>query len=117
MYYRIKDSLDAKALSDEIMASDSGMAAVTDRIKKIASILDNSYGAYRKSVDMGGYVLYFPNQKTYKENIPNIFSFYHISADDFEYSDEIGKGWYETLYLLSSDDSLVLIYPQEIKNI
>lgn len=117
MYYRIKDSLDAKALSAEIMASDSEMAVVADRIKKIVSILDNSYDAYRKSVDMGGYVLYFPNQQTYKENIPNIFSFYHISADDFEYSDEIGKGWYETLYLLSSDDSLVLIYPQEIKNV
>ncbi len=111
MYYRIKDSLDAKILTDEIMAADSGMSAVADRIKEKVSILDNSYGTYRKSVDMGGYVLYFPNQQTYRENISEILKFYHINADDYEYSDEIGNGWHETLYLLSSDDGLVLIYP------
>ena len=88
MYYRIKDSLDAKALTDEIMASDSGMAVVADRIKETVSILERSYGAYRRSVDMGGYVLYFPNQQTYRENLSNILEFYHINADDYEYSDE-----------------------------
>ncbi len=112
MYYRIKDSLDAKILTDEIMAADSGMSVIADRIKEKVSILDNSYGTYRKSVDMGGYVLYFPNQQTYRENISEILKFYHINADDYEYSDEIGNGWHETLYLLSSDDGLVLIYPQ-----
>lgn len=117
MYYRIKDSLDAKVLTGEMMAADNGMSAVAERIKKAVSVLDGSYGAYRKSVDMGGYVLYFPNQQTYREHISDILEFYHLNADDYEYSEEIGNGWRETLYLLSSDDSLVLIYQQEEENV
>lgn len=43
----------------------------------------------------------------------------HLDKELFEYSEQIGNAadskvqWQEELYLLSSDDSLVLIHPRE----
>lgn len=108
------------ALQRELLQSKDVPQIVIDRMGEVIQILDDNYGAERSCFDYGGYVLYFPSEKTYQENISDIFSFYHINADNFEYSDTIsrgeGKEWHETLYLLSSDDGLVLVYPQEAGN-
>lgn len=106
------------ALEREMLRSKDVPQIVIDRMGEVIKTFDDNYGAERSCFDYGGYVLYFPNEQTYQENISDIFSFYHINMEDFEYSDTIGKGegkeWHETLYLLSSDDGLVLIYPQEV---
>lgn len=108
------------ALQREMLQSKDVPQIVIDRMGEVIKIFDDNYGAERSCFDYGGYVLYFPNEQTYQENISDILSFYHINVDDFEYSETISrierKEWHETLYLLSSDDGLVLIYPQEVEN-
>lgn len=108
------------ALQRELLQSKDVPQMVINRMGEVIKTLDDNYGAERSCFDYGGYILYFPNEQTYQENISDIFSFYHINADDYEYSDTIsrikGQEWHETLYLLSSDDGLVLVYPQGAGN-
>lgn len=108
------------ALQRELLQSEAVPRTVIDRMGEVIQTIDDNYGAERSCFDYGGYILYFPNEQTYRENISDIISFYHINADDYEYSNTIsrgeGKEWHETLYLLSSDDGLVLVYPQEEGN-
>lgn len=116
MYYRIKNRLDAKHLLAEIRLT-GGNVAVGDRILELAGILDDAYGERRKSSDMGGYILYFPDIKTYEDTVVDLWDYYNIEPREFEYVEEIGENqnsdiqWAEKLFLLSSDDSLVFIYP------
>ena len=120
MYYRIKNQLDAEFLSEEIARTGNYPSIIADRIVEITNILDDAYGANRSEYDMGGYVLLFPNTENYSNCVNRILEFYHLKLDDCEYSERIGeqildggRAWNEDLYLLGSDDSLVLIYPQE----
>lgn len=123
MYYRIKNRLDAEALADEITKSDHSKVVVADRIKEIVDTLDDAYGADRTSFAMGGYVLYFPDYECYRKNIENISGFYNFDLNGYEYTEVVGEKvigkqkWIESLFILSSDDSLVLIYPQEVANV
>lgn len=118
MYQRIKNRLDAGFLLEE-MRKQGKDAFVGERIAELAGVLDDAYGAVRKAHDMGGYILYFPDAQTYEDTIVDIWEFYHIEPTLYEYMECIGKStsgnieWIEKLFLLSSDDSLVLIYPQE----
>lgn len=119
MYYRIKNSLDAKALANKLYQEGAEMCLVADRLLEIINVLDGNYGSHRKPFDMGGYVLYFPATDVYQREIGNILDFYHINPDSYEYLETIGGKpvngveWKEELFLLSSDDSLVLVYPME----
>ena len=120
MYQRIKNRLDAKLLLKEMREQGKNIY-VGDRILELAGVLDDSYGAERKSNDMGGYILYFPDIQTYENTIAEIWKFYHIEPTMYEYKEHIGEReflhvqWIEKLFLLSSDDSLVLVYPQEVE--
>ena len=46
-----------------------------------------------------------------------IMEFYHLDKESYEYSNQLGgegdgtEQWQEELYLLSSDDALVIIHP------
>lgn len=120
MYQRIKNRLDARLLLKEMKAKRKNIF-VGERILELAGILDEAYGEERKSKDMGGYILYFPDTQTYKDNVEEIWKFYNIQPNLYEYRECIGERelcsiqWIEKLFLLSSDDSLVMIYPQEVK--
>ena len=119
MYQRIKNRLDAKVLFAE-MRTQGKNVFVGERILELVGVLDDAYGARRNSKDMGGYVLYFPDVETYENSIEDISEFYNIEPELYEYIEEIEERksesiqWIEKLFLLSSDDSLVLIYPQEV---
>lgn len=124
MYYRIKNQLDACILADEMIASGRYPRDVADRIVEITSVLDDAYGADRGAFSIGGYVFFFPDAKCYTDNVSKILSYHHVNPDAFEYSEYIGERvledglyWNEELYLLGSDDSLVLIHPQEVANV
>ena len=39
------------------------MQVVADRIMEITGVLDDAYGMERKSTDMGGYIIFFPNEE------------------------------------------------------
>ena len=73
----------------------------------------------RNRDDYGGYVLFFPDKKSYEKAAVEIWDFYNINPTEYEYADYIGDSqtsdtqWIEKLYLMGSDDSLLLVYPQE----
>lgn len=118
MYQRIKNRLDAKFLLADMRAQGKNVF-VGDRILELAGVLDDAYGRNRKAHDMGGYILYFPDAQTYEDTVVDIWEFYNIEPTLYEYMEYIGESessdiqWVEKLFLLSSDDSLVLVYPQE----
>lgn len=118
MYQRIKNRLDAKFLLAEMRAQGKNVF-VGDRILELAGVLDDAYGARRGAHDMGGNILYFPDAQTYEDTVVDIWEFYNIEPTLYEYMEYIGESessdiqWVEKLFLLSSDDSLVLIYPQK----
>lgn len=118
MYQRIMNRLDAELLAEELQGKDKD-SVVIKRMRELAGILDDRYGVVRGSADMGGYILFFPDSKTYGKCYPHITEFYHLQEELFEYSQRIngksasGVEWWEELYLLSSDDALVLIHPKK----
>lgn len=118
MYQRIKNRLDAKFLLADMRAQGKNVF-VGDRILELAGVLDDAYGRNRKAHDMGGYILYFPDAQTYEDTVVDIWEFYNIEPTLYEYMEYIGESessdiqWVEKLFLLSSDDGLVLVYPQE----
>lgn len=121
MYFRLKNSLDADCFIHTFW-NDEAHKMLADRLHEIVEMLDEAYGGYRSSVAMGGYVLVFMDAESYKNEIGKIEDYYHINPTHYEYRDVIGeqvqpdgKLYKEDLYLLSSDDSLVCIYPEEVK--
>lgn len=118
MYYRIFNQLDAEVFTDTIL--EQGQQIIGERLKEIVSILDENYGSHRKSFDMGGFVLFFPTEESYKKLIDKIMEFYHLQNNLCEYEEIIGERainnveWHEKLWMLSSDDAITIIYPTEV---
>ena len=123
MYYRIKHRFEAKLLLDEMRENNQNVF-VGDRILEQIGILDDSYNVEgkrggRNRWDYGGYVLFFPDIASYEKDIVELWDFYNLNPTEYEYADYIGDSmtenvqWVEKLFLLGSDDSLLLIYPQE----
>lgn len=116
MYLRIKNKMDAEIMREALKAERLD-GAVINRIDKIVGVLDTNYGGCRGSYDMGGYILLFTDRQTYEKNIMKIMEFYHLNKELYEYSNKLGSEgndmaeWQEELYLLSSDDALVIIHP------
>lgn len=125
MYIRIFNQLDAQALSDAIngnsIAEDKTL--LTDRIRELAEILDENYGMHRLVRDMGGSIIFFPTEACYQNQIEKILKFYHLDKSVSEYEEIIGEKalgnteWHEELWLLGSDDALVLIHPVEVSDV
>lgn len=109
MYLRIKNELDVELLKNvqQLIKMDN---TVISRISEIIKTLDDAYGMYRNSHSMGGYILLFTEKNEYQKNKERISAYYNIDTEAYEYSDDLGNGWCEDLYLLSSDDALVMLY-------
>lgn len=115
MYYRILNELDVNMLERCEIVNQVIMA----RVREIIETLGQAYGYNRGSKDMGGYALVFTSYVEYTENIEDILSFYKLDNDLSEYQDVIVSiekdiertQWVEQLFMLSSDDALVIIYP------
>ena len=116
MYHRIKNSLDMEILKDNL-ETENVDGYVIKRLEELVTILDREYGICRGSSDMGGYILLFTEKQTYEKYFPKIMELHHLDKDLCEYSEQISDTedgrteWCEELYLLSSDDALVLIHP------
>ena len=117
MYYRLKNRLDFESLQEDI-GEDNSLKIVSDRIEEIIDTLDDNYGAHRNSRDMGGYLLLFQSEENYEELKMQILSFYQLDINDYEYSEtliedkEYNVEWWEELYMLSSDDAIVIMHPR-----
>lgn len=119
MYRRLKNRVDVELMKESILQN--GIEEiVVERIEEIIQTLDDFYGAGRTSRDMGGYVLLFKDTESYTKAFPRIVQFYNLKEFEYEYSDNLTEGrkvdkqWWEELYLLSSDDALVLIHPKRV---
>lgn len=118
MYQRIMNELDVDILAEELEEKGTDKAVIS-RLKELVTILDRNYGLCRGTADMGGYILFFEDIQDYQKYFERIISFYHLDRDLHEYAEVITDSkqsvtrWHEKLYLLSSDDSLVFIYPCE----
>ena len=53
---------------------DAGSRLYVLVIYDIIQTIDDNYGAERSCFDCGSYILYFPNEQTYRENISDIIS-------------------------------------------
>lgn len=117
MFLRIKNRLDMELLEEELRKI--GLEEIViNRLKEIVDSLDDAYGSYRNAYAMGGYVLLFLDNDIYEKSFDKIMNFYNLDKEMYEYSDCINEkmtgnvSWWEELYLLSSDDSLVLVHPR-----
>ena len=65
---------------------------------------------------MGGYLLLFQSEDNYEELKTPILSFYRLEDTDYEYSEvavtDSGIEWWEELFILSSDDAIVIMHPR-----
>ena len=117
MYYRLMNRLDYESLQED-MREDNPLKKVSDRIEEIIDTLDDNYGAQRNSKAMGGYLLLFQSEENYEELKMQILSFYQLDINDYEYSEtliedkEYNVEWWEELYMLSSDDAIVIMHPR-----
>ena len=114
MYYRIKNMVDARAIS--LLIEREGMdSTVGERIQEIAETLDLAYGSHRSAYAYGGYIIFFPTREIYEELIDQLNELYNIDPDEREYIDVIGANeqWCEELYQLT-EDALVFVYPKEV---
>ena len=115
MYYRLKNRLDYESLLEDIKENDS-LQVVSDRVREIIETLDDNYGAHRNSKAMGGYLLLFQSEDNYEELKTPILSFYRLDDTDYEYSEiavtDSGIEWWEELFMLSSDDAIVIMHPR-----
>lgn len=121
-YFRIMNQLDGKMLCEDVLnniKNESVRNKLTERIFEITNTLDDNYGDDRNSDSMGGYILFFEETESYEKWIDNIFELYHISSNLAEYHDTIVTTeenetvWNEILFMLSSDDGLIIIYPEK----
>lgn len=120
MYYRLKNKKDVELFVSS-MLEEPKYHLIVDRLMELAELLDSNYGEYRGESDMGGYILYFPDKDCYDTMILELEEYYHIDPNCYEYQDELSDradqdtfAFCEDLYLLSSDDALVFVYPKEV---
>ncbi len=110
MYQRIMNNLDVKNIS-------SAPKLIEERMTELTNILSESYGVDRTPIDMGGYILFFPTNEDVMRSMDSVMEYYDLDSKIMEYQDEyeVDKHkWIEELYILTSDDSLVLIYPKKV---
>lgn len=117
MFLRIVNRLDIDCMETMIadaIKQDNLKKTVIDRIKKATDILDESYGKERMPYDMGGYVFLVTEVQEQEEARKKIIGCYH-AGQKLEYSDILCEGqgiqWHEDLYLITDDDSIMIIYP------
>lgn len=117
MYQRVKNKLDAGFLCSKLCEIGTEQIVI-DRVNEVIDTLDDSYGEKRNSYAMGGYILFFQHENDYEKSIAAILDFYNLKEDLYEYSDCINEmsktdpKWWEELYMLGSDDALVIIHPK-----
>lgn len=116
MYLRLKNKPDLEGFS--VLFEEHGKKPLYDKMMEDIEVLDAAYGVGRQSYSMGGYLLFFPTEEDYKSSLGTLAEVYHFDPWIYEFDDSIWEEqntdylWKKRLYLLSSDDALVMIYPE-----
>lgn len=114
MHLRLMNKLDLDGIGgnmEDIFQNPAVVASVWGRVQTAVEILDTTYGGQRSATDMGGFVFLATLEQDKKE----ILDFYSLEKKLAEYSDTIiqtgSVTWHEELYLRSSEDAVIIIYP------
>ena len=119
MYLRLKNKPDLEGF--RVLFEEHGKKFLYEKMMEDIEVLDTTYGIGRGSYSMGGYLLYFPTENDYKASIDVLAEVYHFDPWIYEFDDllweeqDTGCVWKRRLYMLSSDDALVMIYPKMIR--
>lgn len=89
---------------------------LVDKLTEYVVILDADYSADRESFAQGGYVFFISNCEEAKTVREEIIRCYNLEeklefANVFLKCEDTKEIWKEELYLRSSDDAVVIIYP------
>lgn len=116
MYLRLKNKPDLEGFS--VLFEEHGKKPLYEKMMEDIEALDAAYGVGRQSYSMGGYLLYFPTENDYKTSLNTLAEVYHFDPWIYEFDDLLweeqstGYVWKRRLYMLSSDDALLMIYPE-----
>lgn len=120
MYLRLKIKPDLEGFS--VFFEEQGKKPLYEMMMEDMEILDNAYGVGRQSYSMGGYLLYFPTEEDYKVSLDSLVAVYGFEPMMYEYEDLLweeqstGYTWRRRLYMLSSDDALIFVFPALPRN-
>jgi len=118
MYLRLKNKPDLEGFSE--LFEEHGKKPLYEKMMEDIEVLDAAYGVGRQAYSMGGYLLYFPTEKDYQESLSTLAEVYHFDPWIYEFDDLLweeqstGCEWKRRLYMLSSDDALLMIYPESV---
>ena len=132
MYYKIVNQLEVGRIVSKV---EQGMlpeikdlfkedvVALITALKELEvniSILDDNYGIERHpETDLGGFSYVLPTIKDYQSTFDSLIQKHSIDEQLFEYQEIVSSGktveFVQAVYQLSSDYSIILIYPKEIK--
>jgi hypothetical protein len=93
---------------------------VFHRIKEILEMLEEAYGTENRQYE-GGKIVFFTDEKAYQQEIDSLLHRQHINPEWNEYSEIIGEQafdgveWWEEMYLVSSENALVIIHPKSVQ--
>ena len=119
MYLRFKCKPDLEGFSK--IFEEHEKKFLYEKMMEDVEVLDAAYGVGRQSYSMGGYLLYFPTSEDYQTSIDMLAELYHFDPKTYEFDDllweeqSMGCAWKRRLYMLSSDDALLMIYPELAK--
>ena len=119
MYLRIMNQLDLECIREMLERSipdEETRKNITSRLEQIIHTLDEFYFSDRNSFSYGGFVFLITEKHEAEKVREKIIQCYHLK-NKMEYDESIcqneGNVWKEELFLRSSEDSIVIIYPKE----
>ena len=101
-----------------MLFEEHGKKPLYELMMEDVEVLDTAYGVGRQSYSMGGYLLYFPTENDYQTSLNTLAEVYHFDQWIYEFDDLLWEEpntayvWKRRLYMLSSDDALLMIYPE-----
>ena len=117
MYLRFKNKLDLDGFN--MLFEEHGKKPLYELMMEDIEVLDTAYGVGRPAYSMGGYLLYFPTAEDFETSLTALVDEYRFDPwideyDDFLWEDlNMGCAWRKRLYILSSDDVLLMVYPMQ----
>lgn len=132
MYYKIVNQLEVDQIISKVeqgmlpeikdLFKEDVVALITalKELRLNISILDENYGIERHpETDLGGFSYVLPTLKDYQSNFESLIQKHSIDEQLFEYQEIVSSGktveFVQAVYQLSSDYSIILIYPKEMK--
>lgn len=115
MYIRLKNLPDLESLKGSF--EEQNQIVLYDNIKEDLSILDQAYRIDRSSFSYGGYIILCLNPDGVADDIESLCNTYNLDKELCEFVDDVwfdsncNIQWRKQLYLLGSDDSLMIYYP------